>query len=122
MASNEGDIIEAFARHNVRFLDALVVLDHASTDPTPAILASLVAEGLPIVVLHDPDRAFRQDQRQTYLARRYLAELDADFCFVLDADEFLKAPSRAGLEGSLAALPAGHAGAIALQNYVGPEG
>ena len=122
MAANESDIVEAFVRHNLGFLDALVVLDHASTDSTPAILASLVAEGLPVVVLHDPDRAYRQDQRQTYLARRFLAELDADFCFAIDADEFLKVPSRARLEQALAALPEGSAGAIALQNYVGPEG
>jgi hypothetical protein len=118
MAGNEADIIEAFVRHNLGLLDALVVLDHVSVDPTAEILAHLVREGLPLVVLQDPNRAFRQDERQTFLARRFLRELDADFCFALDADEFVKAGSRALLEESLAALPAGAYGAVAVQNYV----
>jgi hypothetical protein len=119
MASNEGDIIEAFVRHNLGLLDALVVLDHASVDSTPQILAQLVQEGLPLTVLRDSGRAFNQGQRQTYLAVRFLAELDADFCFVLDADEFVKAPSRAALEAALAGLPEGAYGLVALQNYFG---
>jgi hypothetical protein len=122
MASNECDIVEAFVRHNLGLLDALVVLDHASIDRTPEILKSLAQEGLPLVVLRDHERAFRQGERQTYLARRFLDELDADFCFILDADEFLKAASRAALEKSLDALPPGHHGLVTLQNYFGPQG
>jgi hypothetical protein len=34
MVKNEADIIEAFVRHNLRFLDALVVVEHASADGT----------------------------------------------------------------------------------------
>jgi hypothetical protein len=71
------------------------------------------------VVLKDPDRAYRQGERHTYLAQRFLRELDADFCFPLDADEFLKVESRARLEQTLSALPAGYYGAVAVQNYVG---
>ena len=121
MASNESDIIEAFVRHNLRFVDAIVVLDHASVDPTLEILRNLAAEGLPITVLLDPDRPYFQSERMTFLTRRYLAELNADFCFALDADEFLKVPSRVALEAALSALPAGHHGLIALQNYVAAE-
>jgi hypothetical protein len=121
MAGNECDIVEAFVRHNLGLLDALVVLDHLSIDGTPEILKSLAQEGLPLVVLRDRERAFRQGERQTYLARRFLDELDADFCFILDADEFLKTASRAALEKSLDALPPGHHGLVALQNYFGPQ-
>lgn len=118
MASNEADIIEAFVRHNLGVLDALVVLDHGSLDRTLAILEQLVAEGLALAILRDPERAFRQGERQTQLARRFLAELDADFCFILDADELVKARSRESLEGALAALPAGSQGLVSLQNYI----
>ena len=119
MASNEFDIIEAFVRHNAPLLDALVVLDHASLDATPEILASLAREGLPLVVLQDPDFAYRQSQRQSWLAKRYLAQLQADFCFVLDADEFIRCESRAKMEAALSSLPAGTCGLVPLQNYLG---
>jgi Glycosyl transferase family 2 len=119
MVSNESDIIEAFVRHNSGYLDALVVLDHVSTDATPSILASLVKEGLPLTVLHDGDRAFRQGERMTEMARSYLGSLDADYCFAMDADELIKVASRGDLERSLEAIPAGAAGVIPVQNYVG---
>lgn len=122
MAANESDIVEAFVRHNLGLLDGLVVLDHRSSDRTPDILRALAQEGLPLVALRDNERAFRQGERQTAMARRYLAELDADFCFILDADELVKAQSRRALEEGLAALPAGHCGAVAMQNYVAVAG
>ena len=118
MAANEADVVEAFVRHNLRYLDAIAVLDHGSLDETASILAQLAGEGLPLVVLGDPERAFRQGARQTELARRFLPEFEADFCFVLDADEFIAAPSRAGLEASLGALPPGCHGLVPLRSYV----
>lgn len=121
MANNEADIVEAFVRHNLSYLDAMVVLDHCSGDATPQILRNLAAEGLPLTVLQDSDRAYQQSQRTTWLAKRFTRELGADFCFPLDADEFLKAPSRAALEAALAALPAGACGLMPIQNYVGGD-
>ena len=122
MVANEADIIEAFLRHHARFLDAIVVLNHRSIDRTPEIVTQLVKEGLPIVLLHDGERAYRQSERMTYLAKRYLGELDADFCFLLDADEFVRCESRAALEKALAALPPSTQGLIATQNYYGAGG
>lgn len=119
MANNEADIVEPFVRHNLAFLDAMVVLDHCSEDATQQILRNLAAEGLALTVLRDQDRAYHQSQRTTWLARRFTRELDADFCFALDADEFLKVPSRAALEEALGALPPGACGLMPIQNYVG---
>jgi hypothetical protein len=119
MVSNEADVIEAFVRHNLRFLDALAVLDHLSMDRTGEILESLRAEGLPLVQLHDSERAFRQAERQTGLAKRYLGESAADYCFCLDADEFIRCGSRARLEASLAALDRRACGLVPHQNYFG---
>jgi hypothetical protein len=123
MASNEADVIEAFVRHNLRFLDAVVVLEHASVDDTRRILASLVREGLPVVALSDEDRAFRQGLRQTQLAQRFLREQEADFCFALDADEFIKCESRQKLEEALRKLPISVFGLVRWQNYIpDPDG
>ena len=119
MVSNEADVIEAFVRHNLRLLDALVVLDHGSIDATPGILTSLAQEReVALVVLSDADRAFRQGERITMLARRYLQELDAAWCFALDADEFIACASRAALEAALARVPDGVHGLVSLRNYV----
>ena len=47
MVRNEEDIVEAFVRHNLTILDGMLVVDHNSTDRTPAILTALCAERLP---------------------------------------------------------------------------
>ena len=122
MASNEADIIEAFVRHNLRFLDALVVLDHLSIDGTRDILQELVQEGLPLVVLHDQNRAFNQGERQTQMAREYLQKLNADFSFALDADEFLKIGTRQDLESAISMVPPGCHALVPMENYFGSSG
>ena len=104
---NEADIIEAFVRHNLSVLDGLAIVDHGSTDATPEILAALSAEGLPLRIEVDVGLEFRQSEVITRLTRRILATTDADFIFLLDADEFLKVPSRNRLEAVLASLPPG---------------
>lgn len=107
MARNETDVIEAFIRHNLTVLDGLAIVDHGSTDATPSILAALSAEGLPLRIEVNTELEFRQSEVVTRLARRIFATTDADFIFLLDADEFLKVPSRARLEAALASLPPG---------------
>ena len=118
IAKNEADIIECFVRHNLEHLDAMVVIDHRSTDQTLSILLSLKAEGMPVVILGQKDLAFAQGHAQTQLARRFIRDLEADFCFPLDADEFLIAPSRHALEASLETLPRETFGRIPWRNYV----
>ncbi len=108
LARNEEDILEASVRHNLRVLDAITVVDHASTDATPAILASLAAEGLPIEPVRHEALAYEQSKITTGHARRLLAA-GADLCIPLDADEFLRMPSRAAFERTVAAAdPAVH--------------
>lgn len=102
VARNEEDILEASVRHNLRVLDAITVVDHASTDATPAILASLAAEGLPIEVLRDDSLGFDQSKVTTGQVRRILAS-GADLCIPIDADEFLRIPSRETFERTVAA-------------------
>jgi hypothetical protein len=118
MVRNEADVIEAFVRHNLRFVDRLVIADHHSRDGTSDILASLCAEGLPLEVEREPDPAFRQSEVITRLARKALARDAADFVFALDADEFLKVESRAALERALADIPAGTHALLHWLTYV----
>jgi Glycosyl transferase family 2 len=120
MLRNEADIVESFVRHNLALLDALVVVDHGSTDGTSEILDALVAEGLPLEVARDASAGYLQSEIMTRAARHAFARHGADFCFTLDADEFLKAPHRDLLESVLSTLPEGLHAAMEWQTYV-PE-
>lgn len=87
---NEADIIEALVRHTLRVVDRLIVLDDGSRDDSPKILRALVDEGLPLEVIER--QSLRKDQRER-MTRLVCDEagqrLQADWIFVLDADEFL---------------------------------
>ncbi|HQU50310.1 MAG TPA: glycosyltransferase family 2 protein [Casimicrobiaceae bacterium] len=98
---DEEDVVEASIRSNLRVLDVLVVLDHGSSDATGAILASLAAEGLPIEIARDDALEYRPPDVTTRLVREALAR-GADLCVPLEADEFLRVPSRAALEAAAA--------------------
>lgn len=103
MLRNEADIVESFVRHNLRYVDRLYLIDHDSVDATPAIIDALKAEGLPVESGKDRATGFRQADRLTQLARHALAKDGADYTFVLDADEFIRAPDRPTLEARLEA-------------------
>jgi len=117
MVRNEADIIECFVRHNLSHLDALAIVDHASDDGTCDILRALVAEGFPIRLGVYDHPAHHQQEILTRLAREAFAQ-GADYVFPLDADEFLKVPSRSNLERALHFVPAPLSAAIQWQTYV----
>jgi predicted O-linked N-acetylglucosamine transferase (SPINDLY family) len=87
---NEEDIIESFVRHTLRFVDELRLVDHLSTDRTPAILAALQAEGLAVHVTRHSGQTLVQEQLVTQLAREAF-RAGADWVIPLDADEFIEA-------------------------------
>jgi len=120
MVRNEADIIEAFVRHHLALVEHLVVIDHRSTDATPAILQALVEEGLALSVLRDGAIAFRQADRLTAVLHDALESHDADYAFALDADEFVLAGSRADLHERLAAGGARAGYLLPWRLYVGP--
>jgi hypothetical protein len=115
---NEGDVIEEFVRHNLRFLDGLTVVDNASFDGTLEVLEALRSEGLPLTIHHDPMLQKRQYETVTQAARESANAFGWDFLFVLDGDEFIKGPGRAEVERSLAALPRGWNGLLRWVTYV----
>ena len=118
MVRNEADVIEAFVRHNLTVVDGLAILDHGSSDGTAAILQSLIREGLPIHLVAERRPQFSQWQQMTWLVRDIVARAGPDFVFALDADEFLKVPSRTVLESALAAIPPGLHGVLEWHTYV----
>jgi hypothetical protein len=109
VVKNEADIIEANVRHNLRYLDRIVVFDHDSCDATPRILDALAKEGLPVTLLtrraDKREFGFWQGEFMTALAKLAFDQHGADHVFPIDADEFIDAPSRAAIEAALDACP-----------------
>ncbi len=118
MVRNEADVVETFVRHNLAFLDHLVVVDHGSTDATAELLRELRAEGLPLTIGLDRSIEFQQGRVLSEAMRRALTAHDADYGFALDADEFIVAPSRAALEAQLARIGADSIGYLPWTLYV----
>lgn len=105
MVKNEQDVIEPFIRHNMRLLDALLIIDHASQDETRRIVRDVMRE-IPGVILADHSSfAFTQGQAMSAALRHMQAAWFADYVFFLDADEFISAPDRAALMAQLARIP-----------------
>jgi hypothetical protein len=117
MVRDEDDIVEAFVRHNLQFVDRTHVVVHQSVDSTLGILEALHAEGLPVQITVSDDAVFKQGATLTALARSAFVA-GAEFVFVLDADEFLISPSRAVLERNLATLPVEAIGAVPWRTYI----
>jgi hypothetical protein len=115
---NEGDIIEDFVRHNLQYLDGLIVLDNASFDGTLGVLTSLQAERLPLTIIHEPTVAKRQAEVMTQATRDSLTSVAWDFLFLLDADEFILCRNRHALKKSLRTLPHGSNGLLPWISYV----
>ncbi len=114
---NEDDIIEAFVRHTLAFVDRMILLDNGSSDRTPAILAQLRAEGAPLVLLQARSPVFSEGQHSTMLYHTADQAFTPDWVLCLDADEFLDSRG-IDLRAGLAALPAeAEAVHVGLRNY-----
>lgn len=118
MVKNEADIIEAFVRHNLQFMDALFIGENDSVDGTREILAQLRQEGLPVVIFDDPIVGHFQGEKVTGLYRRIVPEFKPRFVFLLDADEFIVAPSREVLSRQLRAMQPGCQAQYYWRTYV----
>ena len=120
MVRNEADIVEAFVRHNAAILDGMAIIDHGSIDGTLAILTELARERFPIILIKSATPGYLQEQITTVTARDVFAQTGADFVLPLDADEFLKVPSRDAFDRALQAFPPRMNGLLHWLTY-GPD-
>lgn len=118
MVKNEADVIEAFVRHNLSFMDALAVVDNDSVDDTREILVRLQREGLPIVLLDDPVVGHFQAEIVTAVYRRTVSIFKPRFVFLLDADEFIVASSREALYSQLRVMRPGTQAQYCWRTYI----
>jgi len=118
MVRNEADIVEAFVRHNASILDGMAIIDHGSIDGTLSILTSLAREKLPLILIKSTTPGYLQEQITTATARDVFAQTGADFVMPLDADEFLKVPSRDAFDRALQAFPPRMNGLLHWLTYV----
>ena len=123
MVKNEADVIEAFVRHNLAYLDMLIVADNDSSDGTREILLALQNEGLPVLIFDDPIFGYFQSQKMTFMYRKITSVLPASHIILLDADEFILAGSRDHFYDALGRLPVGSQGQYFWRTYIpSPQG
>lgn len=118
MIKNEQDIVEPFIRHNRRFFDEMVLLNHLSDDRTREIIQACATElgGIHLVDLTDPA------QNQGHFVSAAVADaqerLGADIIGLLDADEFLACNDRAHFEAMMRRVPIGHSVKLKWRTYL----
>jgi len=118
VVKNEQDIIEPFVRHNLQFLNRLIVLDNGSVDRTTEILEELQREYPTLVVGHDDEFGHKQRQRMNRMLIEAQSTYQPDFVMPLDADEFLGASDRNTFLEALKSIPCGGCGVLPWQTFV----
>ncbi|MGA1865743.1 MAG: glycosyltransferase family 2 protein [bacterium] len=121
MVKNEEDVIEQFVRHNLHYLSLLCVMDNGSMDNTRPILEDLQKDGLPLIIIDDPDPSFDQDGKMTGLLNNMQITLYPDFIIPLDADEFIKCESKETFLKDLMTIPRKGKGFAKWQTYIVPK-
>ena len=121
MVKNEEDIIEVFVRHNMKFLDALVILENMSTDNTKEILKKLQYENLPIVVIDDPVLEYKQSDKMTNLAKSVFDKFKPDYIIPIDADEFITIDDMNLFQKELSNLNSNDLGFLQRPTYLSTE-
>lgn len=93
MARDEEDVIRSTVAHMLDEVDAVIVADNLSTDRTREILDELAgAHPGRLVVVEDPEPAYRQSEKMTALALRARLDLGAEWIVPFDADELWYSP------------------------------
>lgn len=111
VVKNEADIIEAFIRHNLKYLNRLYLVEHSPQDNTSEIIGKLKDEGYNLEIY--TNTSSRHIQAEEF--NRLIRKTDSDFLVFLDADEFLVSKD---FSASLAALPSDIVSFITWHNYI----
>ena len=86
LVKDEADVLEHTIRHLHSQVDEIIVSDNNSTDGTRDLLEQLAGEGLVSTIYDDPDPAYFQSAKTTWLAER-AREFGMDWVLPVDADE-----------------------------------
>jgi hypothetical protein len=115
---NEYDIIERFVRHALSWADALVIIEHMSSDGTGDLLRLLCDEGLALGILCDDAIGKHQAASLTHLVRAAARIGNAHVVVPLDADEFLVDENGDNPRLALQNLPRGAVSFATWKTYV----
>ncbi len=115
---NEQDIIEPFIRHNIAFLDFMIILDNGSNDATRNIISELMRELGNVVLTDLSDFGYWQSERMTRLLHFCQTAFFADYIVLIDADEFIDAPDRMTFESILRTIMPGGIGLAPWRTFV----
>ena len=118
IVKNEQDVIEPFIRHNIRFVDHLIIMDNGSVDNTMPIMKKLAGEFPNMLTVSDDSFGHTQAERMTRLMNRSQEIFPADFVVLLDADEFIDCSDADSFAVALARIPPGGFGAIVWSTFV----
>lgn len=122
MVKNERDVIEPFVRHNLRFVDYMIVVDNNSTDDTRDILVNLARETGRVGVFDRKQSSFTQGEFLTRVMQAVQSVCFADFFVFLDGDEFIGAASPEAFKAEIDKIPQFGFGLVPWRTYVLPEG
>ncbi|MFB3918015.1 MAG: class I SAM-dependent methyltransferase [Terriglobales bacterium] len=98
MVRNEADLYSTFLIQLSCLFDKIFLVDHQSTDGSREIADCFINSGANIEVFSFKHRGYHQSEISDMLARRAFKE-GADWCFFLDADEFIDVGDRNVLRG-----------------------
>ena len=118
IVKDEADILEAFVRHNLVFIDRMFIIDDQSSDNTSEILRRLALENPSVTLLDDGwNGAFHQKKRTTAALNLVRKIEDWDCVLALDADEFISTDARSTFETEIRAIPPASPGSFRAVHY-----
>jgi hypothetical protein len=118
-ARNESWVLGVSVRALLLWADEAVVLDHASTDETPDILAKIkgeVGDRLHVIREENPSWAEMAHRQRTLEKAR---QIGATHCAIVDADEVLSGNLLGWIRGQIECLPAGALLQVPMRNMYG---
>ena len=101
MVKNEVDVIRDCCGHLSALFDNIIIIDHLSTDGTKQYLEELARFQKKFHVFYFVEPGYYQSQLMTWVARNIPECSDANWVFLLDADEVLPFKTREGFESAL---------------------
>lgn len=100
---NEEPILPAFLDQIEALFDVAFVVDHSSTDSSPSLIRGRLKNS--VNLFHLAADGYPQSEIATFFTRFIRQEVEPDFLFYLDADEFLPFRDRAHFQHELRLLP-----------------